>query len=99
MKTYKYRIGKDIYPDLEEDIKKELEEKLGKLGIKISFLFEDGVEFEYSDYDVKDCPRDVSFYQGTARILTYLESFDKLIFFDQEDNELISIPIYDPNEL
>lgn len=100
MKTCKYRIGKDIYPDLEENIKDKLDSELEKLGIKISFLFDDGVEFEYSsELDVRNSPADVSFYRGVSRLLTYIESFGKLVFLDSEDNELISIPTYDPNEL
>ena len=100
MKTYKYRIGKDIYPDLEKEIKDKLDSELEKLGIKISFLFDDGVEFEYSsELDVRNSPADVSFYQGVSRLLTYTESFGELIFLDSQEKEIIRIPTYDPREL
>lgn len=43
------RINREIYPDFDATQRQELEKCLGKHGIKIYYLFDKGLEFEYDD--------------------------------------------------
>lgn len=91
MKTVK--LGKNIYPKVES--LDEVKEKLAdRFGIKLYFLFEDGIEFHYPDHlRVLRFPGDISFYDGNRLILYFEESFSTLNFFLSDDSLYFSIEI------
>ena len=91
MKTVK--LGKNIYPKLEnlDEVKEKL---VDRFGIKLYFLFEDGIEFYYPDHlRVLRFPGDISFYDGNRLILYFEESFSTLNFFLPDDSLYFSIEI------
>lgn len=91
MKTVK--LGKNIYPKSEnlDEIKEKL---VDRFGIKLYFLFEDGIEFHYPDHlRVLRFPGDISFYDGNRLILYFEESFSTLNFFLPDDSIYFSIEI------
>lgn len=91
MKTVK--VGKNIYPKSEnlDEIKEKL---VDRFGIKLYFLFEDGIEFHYPDHlRVLRFPGDISFYDGNRLILYFEESFSTLNFFLPDDSIYFSIEI------
>lgn len=91
MKTVK--LGKNIYPKLEnlDEVKEKL---VDRFGIKLYFLFEDGIEFHYPDHlRVLHFPGDISFYDGNRLILYFEESFSTINFFLSDDSLYFSIEI------
>ena len=91
MKTVK--LGKNIYPKLEnlDEVKEKL---VDRFGIKLYFLFEDGIEFHYPDHlRVLRFPGDISFYDGNRLILYFEESFSTINFFLPDDSLYFSIEI------
>lgn len=91
------KVGKNIYPDVDL---KDVSKFLGPYGIKMNFLFDDGVEFIMNDdITTKNFPGDLSFYKNgeTNPFLIFAISFGNLIFFDGllTEKELFLIPIYD----
>lgn len=91
MKTVK--LGKNIYPKVEslDEVKEKL---VDRFGIKLYFLFEDGIEFHYPDHlRVLRFPGDISFYDGNRLILYFEESFSTLNFFLSDDSLYFSIEI------
>lgn len=90
----KIRIGKNIFPDLTEEILSKIESKLvKKYKINIYFLFEDGIEFHYPDsYEIKSFPGDISFWE-IEPVVSYVENLNSLDFFyAYDDDPFLSIP-------
>lgn len=55
------KLGRNIYPDIELS---EVDKFLFQYGIKMGFLFDDGVEFFIPDHIMtKNYPGDLSFYR------------------------------------
>ena len=90
-------IGKNIYPDIDLDTQKKINSFEKRFGIKIDFLFDEGVQLTYQtdSYDIATCPGDLSFIDSRTKIIliTFIESFDELQFFSKTDELLLSIPI------
>jgi hypothetical protein len=90
-------IGKDIFVEMNADFD-SVDKFLDKYGIKIYWLFEDGVKFEYPDsLSVRYDPGDCSFVDTAtgALILTYLENFGQLEFLNSDQEVIFSIRIND----
>lgn len=88
-------IGKNIYPKLTVDLD-EVDKFLNTYGIKIYWLLEDGIMFEYPDTMItKNYPGDISFYaaETNSLILTYIENFGCLEFLIDGERVVYSIPI------
>ena len=97
----KIRCGKDIWPDV--DGPGEANKFLEKYGIKLSFLFYEGVGFELSDnveeYEIScgSC-----FFRDTKTkdiLLHYYEDFGKIVFEDIKGGDRFIIPILEEDNL
>lgn len=90
------RVGRNIYPDIDLS---EVDKFLGRYGIKMGFLFDDGVEFSVPSHIItKNYPGDLSFYrEGYSNPeLVFIISFGELVFLEGiTEKELFKIPIYD----
>lgn len=92
------RVGRNIYPNINLE---EIDKFLDPYGIKMSFLFDDGVEFECkndSNITIKNYPGDIGFFKGNSTLpfLIFIISFGELLFLDGiTEKELFKIPIYD----
>ena len=94
----KIRVGNNIYPDPSEEDSKRLKELLGRYGIKIQFLFDDGVEFEVpEDIEISQnvAGLDVTFLsrRSSMMLLGYSESFGCIEFVDKDFEVILEIPI------
>ena len=94
------RIGKNVYIDFSmasfETLDK-VDKFLEKYKIKIYWLLEDGVIFDYPDnIIVKNYPGDISFFDSATNnlILTYIENFGCVEFLI-DDEVVLSVPILD----
>lgn len=90
------KLGRNIYPDIELS---EVDKFLFQYGIKMGFLFDDGVEFFIPEsYNDQNYPGDLSFYREGFNNpdLIFVISFGELLFLDGvTEKELFKIPIYD----
>ena len=90
------KLGRNIYPDIELS---EVDKFLFQYGIKMGFLFDDGVEFFIPDHIMtKNYPGDLSFYREGFNNpdLIFVISFGELLFLDGGyRKKLFKIPIYD----
>ena len=90
------KLGRNIYPDIELS---EVDKFLFQYGIKMGFLFDDGVEFFIPDHIMtKNYRGDLSFYREGFNNpdLIFVISFGELLFLDGvTEKELFKIPIYD----
>lgn len=97
----KYNITKPIYPNLTDKKFNEIENVLGKFNIELGFLVDEGLEFKYNpeQYEAKNYPGDLTFYDVKTKspVITYIEDLDDMVFKDNKDNIILTIPIY--NEL
>lgn len=88
----KVRVGKNIYPDFDD---LDWKEKLGRFGIGVNFLLDDGVVLSYPEnLEPFPSPGDVSFYDTRTkqRVLTWCENFGQIeIFGPLDENEPISV--------
>lgn len=90
------KLGKNIYPDVELS---EVDKFLEQYGIKMGFLFDDGIEFSVPDHIItRNYPGDLSFYRENCLEpeLIFIISFNELLFLEGiTEKELFKIPIYD----
>ena len=78
------KFGSNIYPDPDDF---EYEKILDRFGIKLEFLFDDGILVEYPvNLEPNETPGDVSFYSSVdrSRILTFTESFGCIEIYGPE---------------
>lgn len=98
-----YRYGKDIYPDITDDLVRELNNVLGEYDIEMSWLLDDGVEFSCPTEIECIKEADVVFYKtystGREKILIWTEDFGCVRILDRNYNELVKIPTYDKSDI
>ena len=88
------KVLKNIFVKFEVDLD-EVDKFLNRFGIKIDWLLEDGIMFEYPETIMtKDYPGDLSFYDSSsgALILTLLENFGALEFLNSSEEVIFTIP-------
>jgi len=88
-------IGKNIFISMDEDLDK-IDKFFDRYKMKILWLFEDGVMFEYPpELQVRYDPGDASFVDSTtgALILTYIENFGALEFLNSDQEVVFSIKL------
>ena len=90
----KFRCGKNIWPDA--DGPNEVNKFLKKYGVKLSFLLDDGVEFEIisESVEVNLVSNDSCYFiDSTTKsiLIHYYESFGELVF--ESNTEKFTIPI------
>ena len=89
-------IGKNIFIEMSDESFNRVDEFLNKYGIKILWLFEDGVQFDYPPtLSVRYDPGDCTFIDTAtgAIVLTYVENFGVLEFLDSSQEVIFSVNI------
>lgn len=92
-------IGSNIFVDPKVVNFDDIDKFLGRYGLKIHWLFEDGVQFEYpEEFGVRYDPGDVSFTAANDSrdiILTVIDDFGSLEFIDKSGNLVYEIKTID----
>lgn len=89
----KVRLGRNIYPDLTEELLGEIQKLEDQYSVKVYFLFEEGIEIHYPDsYDLKYFPGDISFWHNDFPKLVIVENIGSLEFSTNYDDVFLSIP-------
>lgn len=95
-------LGKNIYPDLNEEILEDLKRITKLYEIKISFLLDDGVEFTCPDtYSTDNRFGDIRIIINENTFVCYYENYNELTFIlvDGKKSKQIIVPILEENKL
>lgn len=88
-------IGRDVFFTLDADIEKAESFLWEKFKIKIIWLLEDGIAFDYPEtLKTKNYPGDIGFYdvETDGLILIFIQNFNCLEFLNAEEEVILSIP-------
>lgn len=91
------RTGKNIYPDLTEEVHKNIKDIEKRFNIEISFLLDDGINIVYSGniYEPDNSLSSFRLISGSTKetVIKIVENFGSLDFYDIYDKLILSIPI------
>ena len=97
-------IGKDLYPDLTEEVLDKVKEFEKKYKLKLDFLFDDGIKISYSksEYEPNTDFGSFRLLEPTTKeaIIKVVINFDFVEFFDCCSNKnILTIPILEDYDI
>lgn len=90
-------VGKNIYPDLTDEVIRNVKKVEKLLNIKLDFILDDGIKITYPEnkYEPDFCLGSfrlvTSDFKGTA--IRIVEDFGYIRFYNSFEEEILTIPI------
>lgn len=97
------KIGKNLYPDLTEEIVNNVKEFEKRYKLKLDFLFDDGIKISYSksEYEPNTDFGSFRLLDPTTKeaIIKVIINFDFVEFFDCYNKKILTIPILEDYDI